>query len=114
MATESRCTIGDMNEASLLSTATSGETAAVDFLFIAHKEKLFPSVLRITRNHQDAEDAMQDSFLSAFLHLENFDGRSTFSTWLTRIGIHSAKVLRDIRDRHWRRRFSKLQNQLQL
>jgi hypothetical protein len=63
MATESRCTIGHMNEASLLSKAKSGETAAVDLLCIAHKEKLFRTVFRITRNLQDA---MQDSFLNAF------------------------------------------------
>jgi RNA polymerase sigma-70 factor (ECF subfamily) len=39
---------------------------------------------RITRNRQDAEDAVQECFLNAFLHLKNFDGRSRFSTWLTR------------------------------
>jgi RNA polymerase sigma-70 factor (ECF subfamily) len=47
-------------------------------------------MLRITRNREDAEDALQDSFLSAFVHLRDFDGRSSFSTWLTRIAINSA------------------------
>jgi RNA polymerase sigma-70 factor, ECF subfamily len=47
-------------------------------------------MLRITKNREDAEDALQDSFLSAFVHLRNFDGRSSFSTWLTRIAINSA------------------------
>jgi RNA polymerase sigma-70 factor, ECF subfamily len=90
MATESCCTIGLMNEMSLVARAKSGETAAFDLPFIAHKEKLFRTVFRITRNHQGAEDAMQDSLLSAFLHLKSFYGRSTFSTWLTRSGIESA------------------------
>jgi len=47
-------------------------------------------LFRITRNREDAEDALQDSFLSALVHLESFDGRSSFSTWLTRIAINSA------------------------
>jgi RNA polymerase sigma factor (sigma-70 family) len=45
---------------------------------------------RITRNRQDAEDAVQECFLNAFLHLKNFDGRSRFSTWLTRIAMNAA------------------------
>ena len=48
---------------------------------------------RITRNQQDAEDALQDTFLKAFVHLNNFDGRSTFSTWLTRIAINTALMI---------------------
>jgi RNA polymerase sigma-70 factor (ECF subfamily) len=81
-----------MNEASLVATAKSGETAALELLFVAHKEKLFRTVFRITRNQEDAEDAMQDSLFRAFLHLKSFDGRSTFSTWLTRICINSALI----------------------
>ena len=80
-------------EASLLATAKSGETAALDALYRAHAEKLFRTVHRITRNREDAEDAVQDSLLRAFLHLKSFDGRSTFSTWLTRIGINSALMI---------------------
>jgi RNA polymerase sigma factor (sigma-70 family) len=80
-------------EASLLATAESGETAALDTLYRAHAEKLFRTVHRITRNREDAEDAVQDSLLRAFLHLKSFDGRSTFSTWLTRIGINSALMI---------------------
>jgi RNA polymerase sigma factor (sigma-70 family) len=87
-------------EASLLAAAKSGETAALDALYRAHAEKLLRTVHRITRNREDAEDAVQDSLLRAFLHLKSFDGRSTFSTWLTRIGINSAlMILR--KNRNW-------------
>ena len=82
-----------IGEASLLAAAKSEETAALDTLYRAHAEKLFRTVHRITRNREDAEDAVQDSFLRAFLHLKSFDGRSTFSTWLTRIGINSALMI---------------------
>jgi len=74
-------------------TARSGKTGALDTCYRAQAQKLYCTVRRITRNHEDAEDAVQDAFLSAFLHLQSFDGRSTFSTWLTRIGINSALMI---------------------
>jgi RNA polymerase sigma factor (sigma-70 family) len=82
-----------IDKASLLATTKSGEAAALDTLYRAHAEKLFRTVHRITRNREDAEDAVQDSLLRAFLHRKSFDGRSTFSTWLTRIGINSALMI---------------------
>jgi RNA polymerase sigma-70 factor (ECF subfamily) len=45
---------------------------------------------RIIRNREDAEDAAQECFLNAFVHLKDFDGRSQFATWLTRIAINAA------------------------
>jgi RNA polymerase sigma-70 factor (ECF subfamily) len=45
---------------------------------------------RIIRNREDAEDALQDCLLNAFVHLKGFDGRSQFATWLTRIAINAA------------------------
>ena len=51
---------------------------------------MFRTTHRITRNREDAEDAVQECFLNAFLHLKNFDGRSRFSTWLTRIAMNAA------------------------
>ena len=82
-----------MNEASLVRPARSRETGALDTLYRAHADKLFCAIRRITRNHEDAEDAVQNAFLSVFLHLKGFDGRSAFSTWLTRIGINSALMI---------------------
>jgi RNA polymerase sigma factor (sigma-70 family) len=82
-----------IGEASLLAAAKGGEAAALDTLYRAHAEKPFHTVHRITRNRDDAEDAVQDSLLRAFIHLKSFDGRSTFSAWLTRIGINSALMI---------------------
>ena len=48
---------------------------------------------RITKNQQDAEDALQDSFLKAFAHLNDFQEKASFSTWLTRIAINSALMI---------------------
>jgi RNA polymerase sigma-70 factor (ECF subfamily) len=71
-------------------SAEVSHSATLAELCSPHKTKLFQIVYRITRNREDAEDALQDSFLRAFVHLKDFDGRSTFSTWLTRIAINSA------------------------
>jgi RNA polymerase sigma-70 factor (ECF subfamily) len=49
--------------------------------------------IRITRNREDAEDAVQDCLVRAYLHIEEFQGNSAFSTWLTRILINSALMI---------------------
>jgi RNA polymerase sigma-70 factor (ECF subfamily) len=79
-----------LRETRLVSAAKRGHQTAFGKLCERHAKRIFHTTLRITRNHEDAEDALQDSFLSAFVHLRNFDGRSSFSTWLTRIAINSA------------------------
>jgi RNA polymerase sigma factor (sigma-70 family) len=77
----------------LLARARDGHSEAFDALCQPHKRRLLRSTYRITRNHEDAEDALQDSFLKAFLHINTFDGRSAFSTWLTRIAINTALMI---------------------
>ena len=80
-------------EAGLVSAAKRGHQEAFGELCQRHAKRVFRTMLRITRNREDAEDAVQDAFLQAFRHLDNFDGRSTFSTWLTRIAINSALMI---------------------
>ena len=82
-----------LDEKGLVAAAKYGHSVAFDVLC----ERLAPRILRtlhrITKNHEDAEDALQDSFLSAYVHIAEFDGRSAFSTWLTRIAINSALMM---------------------
>jgi RNA polymerase sigma-70 factor (ECF subfamily) len=59
-------------------------------LWARHSKIGFNIAYRITGNREDAEDVIQDAWLSAYVHLNAFDGRSKFSTWLTRIAINSA------------------------
>jgi RNA polymerase sigma factor (sigma-70 family) len=77
-------------EAQLVAAAKRGHQAAFGDLCARHSQRIFRTTLRITRNREDAEDALQDSFLRAFVHLGSFNSRSRFSTWLTRIAINSA------------------------
>jgi RNA polymerase sigma factor (sigma-70 family) len=78
------------SEEQLIAAAKTGRRAAFGELCERHVKKVFRVIHRIMRNREDAEDAVQDSFLNAFLHLRDFDGRSRFATWLTRIAINSA------------------------
>ena len=78
------------SEVRLLSAARRGNQEAFGELCNRHAKKIFHVTLRITRNHEDAEDALQECFLNALVHLRDFDGRSLFSTWLTRIAMNAA------------------------
>jgi len=81
---ESRC------DQRLVLDAKAGSRAAFSELWNLYSRRIFRTVLNITKNTQDAEDAMQDSFLRAFLAFRNFEGRSSFYSWMTRIAINSA------------------------
>jgi RNA polymerase sigma factor (sigma-70 family) len=75
---------------SLVRVAKTGDHHAFMELRRRHAKKLLTRVYRITRSWEDAEDVLQDTFLKAFVHLKTFEGRSSFSSWLTSIAINSA------------------------
>jgi RNA polymerase sigma-70 factor (ECF subfamily) len=87
------CGLAEMSDEMLASRAKSGDTDAFVELSKRHANRVFQATYRVTRNRQDAEDALQDAFLNAFTHMKNFEGRSSFSTWLTRIAINSALMI---------------------
>ena len=77
----------------LVAVAKSGDATAFVELSKRHANRVFQAAYRVTRNRQDAEDALQDTFLKAFQHMKDFQERSSFSTWLTRIAINSALMI---------------------
>jgi RNA polymerase sigma-70 factor, ECF subfamily len=83
----------EVSDEMLVSRAKSGDTDAFVALSKRYANRVFQATYRVTRNQQDAEDALQDAFLNAFTHMNNFEGRSSFSTWLTRIAINSALMI---------------------
>jgi RNA polymerase sigma-70 factor, ECF subfamily len=80
-------------ESTLVAAAKLGHADAFESLVQPHSKSIFRALYRITKNREDAEDALQDSFLKAFAHLRSFDNRSQFSTWLRRIAINSALTI---------------------
>jgi len=77
----------------LVAEAVSGNSAAFETLFERYHQKMFHVALSRLQNAEDAEDAVQQTFQQAFIHLKSFQGQSRFSTWLTRIAINEALML---------------------
>jgi RNA polymerase sigma factor (sigma-70 family) len=89
----SASSLTNTSDALLATAARNGEHFAYVELCRRHREMVFRTVLGITRNIDDAEDIVQDSWMRAFAHIGTFDGRSEFSTWVTRIAINSALTM---------------------
>src|SRR5260370_41286785 len=86
-------------EQMLVVAAKNGDEQAFETLFRRPRQKILRVVLRYAHVREDAEDIVQQSFQKAFVHLCKFEGRSSFSTWLTRIAINEALMfLRSIGD----------------
>jgi len=83
-----------LNEEKLIRAGQKGDSQAVEALFRRYQRPLFQTALRVLGNAEDAEDALQDGMLSAYRNLNRFEGRSQFSTWLTRIVINAALMRR--------------------
>ena len=85
------------NEASqcknLVAAARSGSTAAFTQLRELYAQRVYRKLLTITKNPEDAEDALQDTFLQAYMALHTFEERSSFYSWVTRIAINSALMI---------------------
>jgi RNA polymerase sigma factor (sigma-70 family) len=81
-------TLKQMSDEWLVSAAKDGDANAFVELRNRHSPRIFSTARRITGNREDAEDVLQDTFLRVFIHLDRFEGRSSFSTWVTRIAIN--------------------------
>jgi RNA polymerase sigma-70 factor (ECF subfamily) len=84
------CVSDPSGERALVVAAKNGDEQAFETLFKRYQRKTLRVVLRYTPVVEDAEDIVQRSFYKAFVHLCQFQGESSFSTWLTRIAINEA------------------------
>jgi RNA polymerase sigma-70 factor, ECF subfamily len=73
--------------------ARSGDSRAFVELSDPHVKRVLRTLYRITRNFQDAEDVLQEALMKAFLHIDSYQGKSSFSTWFTRIAVNTALML---------------------
>jgi len=86
-------TPGQEDDAALVFSAKSGDGQAFEVLVARHQQRLLNVARRFSRIREDAEDIVQQSLQKAFMHLHKFEGKSSFSTWLTRIAINEALML---------------------
>lgn len=91
MKHDSQC---EMEIESLVEQALQGDQNALDLLLQSYRPRLCRLALRIIGNHEDAEDVVQDAYLSVLCHIKQFERRSKFSTWLTRVVINTALMAR--------------------
>jgi RNA polymerase sigma-70 factor, ECF subfamily len=90
------------DEGVLVTSAKAGDANAFEELVNRYERKIFRLTKHITQNDADAEDAMQDAFLKAFRHLNEFEGGSRFYTWLVRIAVNESLMrLRKRRPNHF-------------
>jgi RNA polymerase sigma-70 factor (ECF subfamily) len=80
-------------DGALVTAAKCGNTRAFEDLVRRHERRVFAVAQRITNNRQYAEDVVQETFHKVFLHLDDFQEKSRFSTWLTRIAITESLIL---------------------
>jgi RNA polymerase sigma-70 factor (ECF subfamily) len=77
----------------LVAAAKGGDELAFENIVKRHRQRISAVALRYARSREDAEDIVQQTFQRAFSHLQGFEGRSSFSTWLTSIVINQALML---------------------
>lgn len=79
-----------IEESTLVSQAREGDTAAFGELVRRYERKIFRLAQHVTQNREDAEDVLQETFMKAYEHLDQFKGDSKFYTWIVRIAVNQA------------------------
>ena len=82
--------VPQVDDKTLAVEAHRGAQSAFEELYRRHSQRMFWLAYRITRSREDAEDAVQESFLNAHIHLKDFEGRAAFLTWMFRIATNAA------------------------
>lgn len=78
------------DDPALIASAMGGDRRAFADLVRKYQRRVFGIALHITGNRSDADDVAQDTFVKAYRHLGDFDGRADFFTWLYRIAVNTA------------------------
>ena len=80
----------NIDESTLVAQARVGDTIAFGELVRRYEGKIFRLAQHITQNREDAEDVLQETFLKAYEHLDQFQGNSKFYTWVVRIAVNQS------------------------
>jgi RNA polymerase sigma-70 factor (ECF subfamily) len=80
----------EQSDEEVIREVLAGNTAMFELLMRRYNERVYRAARAIVRVEQDAEDVMQQAYVNAFTHLDQFNGSARFSTWLTRIAINES------------------------
>ena len=89
-----------LTDEEVVTRVMAGETGMFEIVMRRHNQRLYRVARAILRNDGEAEDVMQDAYVRAYEHLDQFAGRAKFSTWLTRIAVHEALARQHRGNRH--------------
>src|SRR5262245_47434980 len=81
---------GPLSDGEVVERVKAGETALFEVLMRRYNQRVYRVARAILGNDGEAEDVMQDAYVRAYAHLDQFAGRASFATWLTRIAVHEA------------------------
>lgn len=79
-----------LSDEEIVARVRDGDTPLFELLMRRHNQSLYRAVRSIVRDEVEVEDVLQEAYVSAFKHLDQFLGHARFSTWLTRIAVHEA------------------------
>ena len=79
-----------MTDGEIVQRVQAGETALFEILMRRHNQRVYRVARAVLKDEVEAEDVMQQAYINAYLHLDQFQERSQFSTWLTRIAVNEA------------------------
>ena len=79
-----------LSDEEVVARVLAGETSMFEIVMRRYNQLLYRVARSVLRNDSEAEDVMQDAYVRAYEHLDQFAGRAKFSTWLTRIAVHEA------------------------
>ncbi|NUP12708.1 MAG: RNA polymerase sigma factor [Polyangiaceae bacterium] len=79
-----------LTDEAVVERVRAGDVALFEILMRRHNQRIFRAARAIVKNDDLAEEVMQEAYVSAFEHLDDFGGRARFSTWLTRIAVHAS------------------------
>src|SRR5215467_10692101 len=79
-----------LSDEEVVRRVVNGERALFEILMRRYNQRLFRVTRSIVSNDLEAEDIIQDTYVRAYEHLSQFEGRARFSTWLTKIAIYEA------------------------
>lgn len=100
----------DWTDSEAVAQVRAGNPDAFRVLVERHSRAIFRLAYRMTGNEQDAEDAVQETFLRAFKQLRTFDGRSSFSTWIYRVCTNCTIDSMRVKKRHEQKRVRELED----
>ena len=78
------------DELHIITSILAGKTERFSYFLDTYGQQIFTLIVRMVGSPEDAEELTQDTFMKAFRHLSDFNGKSSFSTWLYRIAYNTA------------------------